>query len=125
MQLLYAAGFMFLSATQEQMELVDQSAMDHVAYILIIFSLAFLMFLFTQILIHLYDRNVNQPSTKDLTNGHTAENGRVRDAEEFELEGLTSDDEGDESRGMLRNNTDRTSLDSHSTVGKHNENSTH
>lgn len=115
---------MFMSATEEQMELVDQSDMDHVAYILIIYSLAFLMFLFTHILIHIYDRYANPPmKNKDFANGH-AENGRVRDAEEFELDGLMSDDEGDESRQMLRESEDGPSLDSHSTMGKNHENST-
>ena len=98
-----------MGATEEQMLLVEGSAMDHVSYILILFSMAFLVFLFSNMLIHLYDRLVNPPSdNKNLANGyHVAgrpvEEGRVRDAEEFELEGLTSDDEEDEGRGMLRN----------------------
>lgn len=112
---------MFMMATEEQMMLVDQSDMDHVAYLLIIFSLAFLMFLFAHILIHLYDRNANPPlKSKDYT---AAENGDIGDAQEFELQSLTSDDEGDERRRMLRSSEDGPSLDSHSTVGKNHENS--
>lgn len=98
-----------MGATEEQMSLVDSSSMDHVAYILILFSLAFLVFLFANMLIHLYDRLANPAvDTKELTGGYTGlngrpmEEGRVRDAEEFELEGLTSDDEEDEERRMLR-----------------------
>lgn len=98
-----------MGATEEQMNLVDSSSMDHVAYILILFSLAFLTFLFANMLIHLYDRLENPPiNTKDLSNGYSGlngrpmEEGRVREAEEFELEGLTSEDEDDEQRGMLR-----------------------
>ncbi|KAL6863307.1 hypothetical protein ACO1O0_003554 [Amphichorda felina] len=107
--LLFASGFLFMGATEEQMSLVDSSSMDHVAYILILFSLAFLVFLFANMLIHLYDRLANPAvDTKELTGGYTGlngrpmEEGRVRDAEEFELEGLTSDDEEDEERRMLR-----------------------
>lgn len=95
-----------MGATEEQMLLVEGSAMDHVSYILILFSMAFLVFLFANMLVHLHDRLVNPPSNnKTLSNGYHAA-GRpvegVRDAEEFELEGLTSDEE-DEERGMLRN----------------------
>ncbi|KAI0117847.1 hypothetical protein GGR51DRAFT_500286 [Nemania sp. FL0031] len=96
--LLYASGFMFMSATEEQMELIANSGMDHVAYILILFSLAALMFLFTLMLIHVYDSNAspNLPHKEmdadrlgPRLNGGT----QVRDAQEFELEGLMSDDE--------------------------------
>ncbi|CEJ94431.1 Putative YTP1-like protein [[Torrubiella] hemipterigena] len=105
--LLYAAGFLFMGATEEQMLLVAQSGMDGVSYVLIMYSVAFIMFLFSNMLIHLYDRLANPNSTKGYTsaNGHirldsNVEAGRVRDAEEFELEGLSSDDEG-EGHGML------------------------
>lgn len=108
--LLYASGFLFMGATEEQMILVAGSPMDHISYILILFSMAFLVFLFANMLIHLYDRLANPAlNTKNLTNGYhdangrTAEEGRVRDADEFELEGLDSEDEeDDERRGMLR-----------------------
>ncbi|KAM4064360.1 hypothetical protein HRG_006180 [Hirsutella rhossiliensis] len=123
--LLYAAGFLFMGATEEQMALVDASALDGVSYILILYSLAFLVFLFTNMLVHLYDRlaNADDP-TKDYANRHAvAEQGRLRDAEEFELDGLTSDDEGDERRRMLRSSEDRSSLDTPSTLGKNNESS--
>lgn len=91
---------MFMGATEEQMELIAGSGMDHVAYILILFSLAALLFLFTLMLIHVYDRGANpNPSRKELDSGRLGPrlNGNVpvRDAEEFELEGLMSDDEDD------------------------------
>ena len=54
-------------------------------------------------LIHLYAVNAQPASIKldtesgnghvRLPNGHARENGHLHDAEEFELEGLTSDDE--------------------------------
>lgn len=99
-----------MGATEEQMILVAGSDMDHVAYILILFSLAFLVFLFANMLVSLYDRLANPSSdeTKGFANGSAGyssvngrpmEEGRVRDAEEFELDGLSSDDEEDR---MLR-----------------------
>ncbi len=103
-QLLYAAGFLFMGATDEQMKLVNQSSMDGVAYVLILYSLAFLTFLFVNMLIHLYDRSANADATSfKPANGHIRLNGqpagdssRVRDAEEFELDGLMTDDEDEE-----------------------------
>lgn len=110
LQLLYAAGFLFMGATEEQMNMVAASDMDHVAYILILFSLAFLVFLFASMLIHLYDRLANpSPDAKDIANsGYTGlnggpmEEGRAREAEEFELGGLSSDEEEEESKEARR-----------------------
>lgn len=122
--LMYAAGFMFQGATEEQMSLVAGSSMDHVSYILILFSLASLVFLFTNLLIHLWDRLSNPDlNTKDFNNGythvngHAVEDGQLRDAQEFELGELVSDDEEDANRRML----DRPSLDTPSTLGKNNQ----
>jgi hypothetical protein len=107
-----------MGATEEQIALVAAAGLDHVAYILILYSFAFLMFLFVCMLIHLYDRVANPidglapkdggEDASGLANGHTrrgggAEDRRVRDAEEFELEGLMSDDEDDgAARGRRR-----------------------
>lgn len=118
-QLLYASGFLFMSATEEQMALIAGSGIDHVAYVLIIYSLAFILFLFVNILIHLYDRTANADSLNtSTTNGNGAirlNGGRptpanadahLRDAGEFELEGLMSDDEDDDvasRRNLLKN----------------------
>ncbi|OAA65610.1 integral membrane protein [Niveomyces insectorum RCEF 264] len=113
--LLYAAGFLFMGATEEQMQLVAGSSIDHVAYILILYSLAFLFFLFTHLLVSLYDRTANadllaakrQQYQASAVPGTTApaargvrlrshdrtESRQLRDAEEFELGELMSDDE--------------------------------
>ena len=118
-----------MGATEEQMNLVASSPMDGVSYILILYSLAFMVFLFSNMLIHLYDRLAPQENAKEYGNGHirlnsrSMEDGRLRDAEEFELDGLSSEDEGDESRRMLRRSEDRASLDTPSTVGKNNQSS--
>ncbi|KAI1206334.1 uncharacterized protein F4807DRAFT_453515 [Annulohypoxylon truncatum] len=120
--LLYASGFLFMGATEEQMALVASSGMDHVAYILILYSLAFIIFLFTNVLLGIYDRN-SAPTlaAKDAANGRLGPrvNGNipVRDAQEFELEGLMSEDE--EEGPKLH--SDDSSLESPSTVGKNSD----
>lgn len=44
-QLLYASGFLFMGATEEQMQLLEDAGIMHVSYILILFSIAFILFL--------------------------------------------------------------------------------
>lgn len=140
---------MFMGATEEQMRLLSNANVTHVSYILILYSIAFLLYLFVNILLYVYaahawpddesngtralpsqpggsGRNVSiaGPSgsghTRKLStlriNGSASGGGgangsarlprhratdsqQVRDAEEFELEGLISDGdgEGDES----------------------------
>ena len=53
-QLLYASGFLFMGATEEQMEFLSAANVTHVAYILILYSIAFLLYLFVNILLHIY-----------------------------------------------------------------------
>ncbi len=117
---------MFMGATEEQMELVSNSGMDHIAYILILFSLASLLFLFTLMLIHLYDRNASQnPHLKDSDAGRLGPrlggNVPLRDANEFELEGLMSDDE--DSNPTKHAQDDAESLNS--TLGKNSDGLAH
>ena len=141
LQLLYAAGFLFMSATEEQMALVNNSGIDHVAYVLIIYSLAFLLFLFTNVLVHLYDRSANQDAFPKGINGHMhagnghamgsqAEERRLRDAEEFELDDMMSDEEDEEHaqrRKLLKEEDgekdegENEGLSSPSTVGRNND----
>lgn len=85
------------------MLLVAGAGISHVAYVLVIYSFALLLFLFTNILINLYASNepslaLPKDSEQQLRmprlNGHRpTESAQIRDAEEFELEGLMSDDE--------------------------------
>ncbi|KAI8626351.1 hypothetical protein F5Y19DRAFT_466523 [Xylariaceae sp. FL1651] len=122
--LLFASGFMFMGATEEQMKLVSNSGIDHVAYILILYSLAALLFLFTLMLLHVYDRNASPAlPVKELASGRLGPrldgNVPVRDAQEFELEGLMSDDEDENRRKRTQDDDD--SLDSPSTVGKNSD----
>jgi hypothetical protein len=102
--LIFAAGFLFMGASHEQMDLVAASAMDHVSYILILFSVSALMFLLVLVLISTYEHLV--PAAPQKQAGLEAAQGGVpvRDAQEFELEGLITDDEDDDdgTHGMLK-----------------------
>ncbi len=131
---MFASGFLFMGATEEQMALVAQSGMDAVAYILILYSLAFLLFLFVNMLIHVYDRAANATVVKPTANGRAVngradEDGQLRDAGEFELDGLMSDDEDEEQaarRKLLREDgvDDDSAFASPSTAGRNNNRAT-
>lgn len=100
-----------MGATEEQMTLLAGAHVSHVSYILLLFSIAFLMFLFVNMLLHLYAIYAFplDKAAAPRMNGNAQRNGhvrsgagsmgdaqRLRDAEEFELEGLMSEDEGTE-----------------------------
>lgn len=136
-QLLYASGFLFMGATEEQMLLVNSSGIDHVAYVLILYSLAFLVFLFANVLVHIFDRGVNLNGYTKGINGHAqgsnghalapAQERRLRDAEEFELDDMMSDEDEEEAqrRKLLKEKDevdhDGEGLSSPSTVGRNND----
>ncbi|KAF8956933.1 hypothetical protein BDZ97DRAFT_141459 [Flammula alnicola] len=52
--LLVAAGLLFISATDDELRYVNDNEMDHVTYILIVFSLAFLLYTFIVVLVNMY-----------------------------------------------------------------------
>lgn len=125
-----------MGATEEQMLLVNASGIDHVAYVLMLYSLAFLVFLFTNVLVHIYDRSVNLNGHKKGINGHAlgsnghalapAQERRLRDAEEFELDDMMSDEDEDEAqrRKLLKeekDDVDGEGMSSPSTVGRNND----
>jgi hypothetical protein len=124
-----------MGATEEQMQLLSDAGFTHVAYVLILYSISFILYLFVNILLHLYavstwpddesngvrdNRSVSRsasvvPSPRPgpakrissvagmngnangsarMPRHRTTDSQQVRDAEEFELEGLISD--GDE-----------------------------
>ncbi|MCJ1361497.1 hypothetical protein MMC16_000597 [Acarospora aff. strigata] len=103
--LLYASGFLFMGATEEQMALMSAANVTHVAYVLILYSFAFLFFLFVNVLLHIYatytwpivpKKDPEAPRTNaHHVHGHarSPSQRQARDAEEFELQGLISDDE--------------------------------
>ncbi|KNZ78841.1 Protein YTP1 [Termitomyces sp. J132] len=69
--LLVAAGLLFMSATDEELAFVHDNQMDHVTYILIMFSIAFFMYTFIVFLLHLYSTTGRNASN----NNSTAEGG--------------------------------------------------
>jgi hypothetical protein len=132
-----------MGATEEQMRYLSDAGVTHVSYILILYSISFLLFLFVNMLLHLYavhawpddetngrrearlhSRNTSvafgpqrpgilkhysdaESPTADGINGSAngkmkmprhrpTDSQQVRDAEEFELEGLISDAEDEE-----------------------------
>lgn len=137
LKLLYASGFLFMGATEEQMKLLSDADVTHVSYILILYSIAFLLYLFVNILLYVFashawpddesngtrsshnrslsiagPSHARKLSVATTLNGHipgqangsaihaghrATDSQQVRDAEEFELEGLMSDGEGDDS----------------------------
>jgi len=52
--LLVAAGLMFMSATDEELRYIDSVGLDYVTYILLLFSITFLLYTFLNLLLHLY-----------------------------------------------------------------------
>lgn len=124
--LLYAGGFLFMGATEEQMQVLADGHVTHVSYVLILYSISFLLFLckcyretsadsaqlfwadfdlaVVLMLLHLYSYLAPTSSTQAIkiqdeerprANGSivTAADRQAHDAQEFELEGLMSDDD--------------------------------
>ncbi|EIM86922.1 uncharacterized protein STEHIDRAFT_57552 [Stereum hirsutum FP-91666 SS1] len=52
--LLVCAGLLFMSGTDEELEFAHDQGMDHVTYVLIMYSIAFIIYFHTLFLIHLY-----------------------------------------------------------------------
>ncbi|KII86016.1 hypothetical protein PLICRDRAFT_44469 [Plicaturopsis crispa FD-325 SS-3] len=52
--LLVASGLLFISATDEELRFASDNGMDHVTYILIMYSIAFLLYAYMLMLMHLY-----------------------------------------------------------------------
>ncbi|KAI0954682.1 hypothetical protein AcW1_006493 [Taiwanofungus camphoratus] len=68
--LLVTAGLLFISATDEELDFVHDEGMDHVTYILIMFSLSFLLYTVIVSLINLYATSGrNAPSSTGIDHG--------------------------------------------------------
>ena len=95
------------------MAMLATANVSHVSYILLLYSIAFLMFLFVCMLLHLYATHAWPADAKKdganghITNGHASDGRRVRDAEEFELEGLMSDDDDEPAKSGRREGVGR------------------
>lgn len=107
-----------MGATEEQMQLISDAGITHVSYVLVLYSFSFLIFLFTNMLLHLYAVNSapavppkdgqEAPIRAPRMNGHVHTDSRqIRDAEEFELAGLMSDDEPESPSTLGKNNEAR------------------
>jgi hypothetical protein len=105
-----------MGATEEQMQLISDAGITHVSYVLVLYSFSFLMFLLTNILLHVYATNSSPPvPPKDVEtperiprmNGLArSESREIRDVQEFELEGLMSEDESPNSPSTLGKNNE-------------------
>ena len=86
-----------MGATEEQLDLLSDLHVTHVSYILILYSVAFLLFLFVIVLLHIYAQHAWPAKAKNniVLPPTPTTNGHIRDVEEFELEGLITDDEED------------------------------
>ena len=101
---------------------LDSLGVSHVSYILVIYSISFLLFLFVCMLLNLYANHawpitLKTPTALKKDDGAKGRLGngsvgglnaqardrdrRIKDAEEFELEGLMSEDEGDQTSASL------------------------
>ncbi|KIJ44398.1 hypothetical protein M422DRAFT_228510 [Sphaerobolus stellatus SS14] len=111
--LLIAAGLLFMSATDEELHYVADSGLDHVTYVLIMFSLAFIIYALTNVLLGWYSSAPSKvktdlelpgdegskyyhrvPDTASLFSGYTAGPRMLHDEEVYELAG--PDDNNDE-----------------------------
>lgn len=107
-----------MGATEEQMQLISDAGITHVSYILVLYSFAFLVFLLTNMLLHLYAVNASPAvPPKDVEgerlprmNGHSRapDSTQIRDAQEFELEGLMSEDDTPVTPSTLGKNNETT-----------------
>ncbi|KAG5641294.1 hypothetical protein DXG03_005558 [Asterophora parasitica] len=110
--LLVSAGLLFISATDEELKYVHDNEMDHVTYILMMFSIAFFLYTFIVLLLHLYSttgRHAPSALLVDDANIEMSSNGirakwyaRVPNPERDEpaqatrgLHGIGDDDEED------------------------------
>lgn len=82
------AGVMFMSATEEQLQLVHDLQADHSAYILVILSAVFIIFLWLILLLTLYLRLVGFDEDGELKLEYSG-------LHDFELDDLSDEREGD------------------------------
>ena len=115
-----------MGATSEQMTFIDESSMDHVSYILVLLSVACIVFLFVNVLLHIYDRHDihKHQSFKLYVDDFDAENTHAKE-DRHELHSLISDDDNDvdEAKRALRRSERGRSFEnsSRSTVGENSQ----
>ncbi|WLF76606.1 hypothetical protein PVL30_000308 [Lodderomyces elongisporus] len=82
------SGILFMSATEEQLQLVEDLGSDHSAYILVVASAGFLIFLWIQLSIWLYLKLVGYDEDGELRGGNFAAYSSVNN-DDFELGDLS------------------------------------
>ena len=116
-QLLFASGFLFMGATEEQMLLLSNAGVTHVSYILILYSIAFLLFLcksdpvsstalripltalpVVNILLHIYAVHALTDSSNETSNSYAPLNNRAHVASATH-DDADAEDTGDYSYG--------------------------
>ncbi|KAF9026309.1 hypothetical protein BDZ89DRAFT_1134884 [Hymenopellis radicata] len=100
--LLVAAGTLFMAGTDEELQFVHDNEMDHVTYILIMFSISFVLYTLIVSLIHLYTvsgRNSAKRGGDSIEMNSTKWYSRVPNAEsnatEAERHHIIGDDDDD------------------------------
>jgi hypothetical protein len=88
------AGTLFMSANEEQLVLVHDLGSDHSAYILVVSSAAFMIYLWFQLLLWFYLRLVGYDQDGELSTGY--QHIGARDIEQFELGELSEDEDNNE-----------------------------
>ncbi|KAJ6581026.1 hypothetical protein B0H19DRAFT_491139 [Mycena capillaripes] len=68
--LLVVSGVLFMSGTDEELKFVHDNEMDHVTYILIMFSIAFLLYTLIVFVLHLYATTGRNAPTKEARNSN-------------------------------------------------------
>ncbi|KAL1853824.1 hypothetical protein Plec18167_007188 [Paecilomyces lecythidis] len=142
--LLYASGFLFMGATEEQMQLLSDAGVTHVSYVLILYSIAFILFLFVNVLLHIYavhawpetakytpsgsrggsSRPGSRPRgerSQSFMNGHLrsqSEAQQIHDAEAFELQGLISEEDDENSPSSPKKADDEENTLAHKENGR-------
>ncbi|KAJ7089836.1 hypothetical protein B0H15DRAFT_839435 [Mycena belliarum] len=97
--LLVASGVIFMSGTDEELKLVHKNEMDHVTYLLIMFSISFLLYTLIVVIINLYaTTGRNAPAKEDrntiaMTPSRSKWYSRVPNAERGPLHVIGEDDE--------------------------------
>ncbi|KAF8514047.1 hypothetical protein JB92DRAFT_2720015 [Gautieria morchelliformis] len=107
--LLVAAGLLFMSGTDEELHYISETGMDHVTYVLIMYSLAFIIYALMTFLLHWYTigRSIPQatapdarnkyyqsvPDTASMFSGYTTGPRVLQDEEVYELSGAPDVDD--------------------------------
>jgi len=74
--LLVSAGLLLMSATDEELQFVHDNGMDHVTYLLIMFSIAFILYTFVLALINLYSSSGRNAATSNTADNNIEMNSR-------------------------------------------------